>query len=153
MPTRIRRLMIAFVVAAVSAALATQSANAQSAAKQSANAQSAAALRKIPAGVYEIVPDSNYSAGMDLSNFTMRFDGDSLMSVEQGGTMMSRARTSYAGDLILWTDFEGDLMCPGTAKYRIAFDATATVLRLTPVEDPCEQRSLVVSQVHLARKG
>ena len=153
MPTRIRRLMIAFVVAAVSAALATQSANAQSAAAQSANAQSAAALRKIPAGVYEIVPDSNYSAGMDLSNFTMRFDGDSLMSVEQGGTMMSRARTSYAGDLILWTDFEGDLMCPGTAKYRIAFDATATVLRLTPVEDPCEQRSLVVSQVHLVRKG
>ena len=153
MPTRIRRLMIAFVVAAVSAALATQSANAQSAAAQSANAQSAAALRKIPAGVYEIVPDSNYSAGMDLSNFTMRFDGDSLMSVEQGGTMMSRARTSYAGELILWTDFEGDLMCPGTAKYRIAFDATATVLRLTPVEDPCDQRSLVVSQVHLVRKG
>ena len=143
MPMRVRRLMIAFVVSAIPAVLGTQS----------ANAQSAAALRKIPAGVYEIVPDSNYSAGMDLSNFTMRFDGDSLMSVEQGGTMMSRARTSYAGELILWTDFEGDLMCPGTATYRIAFDATATALRLTPVEDPCDQRSLVVSQVHLVRKG
>ena len=143
MPMRVRRLMIAFVVSAIPAVLGTQS----------ANAQSAAALRKIPAGVYQIVPDSNYSAGMDLSNFTMRFDGDSLMSVEQGGTMMSRARTSYAGELILWTDFEGDLMCPGTATYRISFDATATVLRLTPVEDPCDQRSLVVAQVHLVRKG
>ena len=143
MPMRVRRLMIAFVVSAIPAVLGTQS----------ANAQSAAALRKIPAGVYQIVPDSNYSAGMDLSNFTMRFDGDSLMSVEQGGTMMSRARTSYAGELILWTDFEGDLMCPGTATYRISFDATATVLRLTPVEDPCDQRLLIVSQVHLVRKG
>ena len=143
MPTRVRRLMLAFVVSAIPLVLAGNS----------ANAQSATALRKIPAGVYQIVPDSNYSADMDVSTFSMRFDGDSLMSVEQGGAMMSRARTSYEGELIHWTDFDGDLMCPGTAKYRISFDATATVLRLTPVEDPCDQRSLIISQVHLVKKG
>lgn len=143
MPTRVRRLMLAFVVFAIALGLAGHS----------AQAQSATALRRIPAGVYQIVPDSNYSAGMDVSTFTMRFDGDSLMTVEQGVTTMSRARTSYEGELILWTDFDGDLMCPGTAKYRISFDATATVLRLTPVEDPCDQRSLIISQVHLVKQG
>ncbi len=116
-------------------------------------AQGAAAMRKIPAGVYQIVPDSAFSAGIDMTAFTMRFDGDSLMTVEQSGTMMSRAKITYEGDNILWTDLEGELMCPGTAKYKITFKASGASFRLTPVEDPCDQRSAIVVQIQLVKKG
>ena len=63
--------------------------------------------RKIAPGIYQVVPDQNFSGGMDVSVFTARFEGDSIMFIEQSGSLMSRSRTSYEGEHLLWTDGAG----------------------------------------------
>ena len=112
----------------------------------------AAAPRKITSGTYQVVPDQNYAGGMDVSVFTARFEGDSLMVLEQSGMMMTRSRIAYEGEHITWTDLEGSLMCPGTAKYKLTISEDGKTVRLAPVEDGCGERSAIVAQVSFVRK-
>ena len=133
-----RRLLLAALFAVVPAAASAQGGG--------------AAPKKIAAGTYQIVPDSNFSGGFDVTGFTMRFDGDSLMMVEQNGTMMTRSRIAYEGENLTWSDLEGELMCPGTAKYKLVFSEGGSKIRLTPVEDGCAERSAIIAQISLVRK-
>ncbi|HEX4932895.1 MAG TPA: hypothetical protein VFV33_06940 [Gemmatimonadaceae bacterium] len=116
-----------------------------------ASAQSAPP-RKIAPGTYQIVPDQNFSGGMDVSVFTARFDGDSIMVIEQGGMMMTRSRVAYEGEHLTWTDLEGSLMCPGTAKDKLSISEDGKTVRLAPVEDGCGERSAIIAQISFVRK-
>lgn len=108
--------------------------------------------KKIAPGIYQVVPDQNFSGGMDVSVFTARFEGDSIMFIEQSGSLMSRSRTSYDGEHLLWTDLEGQLMCPGQAKYKLTISEDGKTVRLAPVEDGCGERSAIIAQVSFVRK-
>jgi hypothetical protein len=110
------------------------------------------APRKIAPGVYQVVPDPSFAAGFDVSGFNMRFHGDTAMVIEQGGAMMTRSRTSYEGENLVWTDLEGELMCPGVAKYKLVFSDEGRTIRLTPVEDGCAERSAIIAQISLKRR-
>lgn len=117
-----------------------------------ASAQSSPPNRIVP-GVYQIVPDPNFAGGIDVSAFAMRFEGDSLMMIEQSGAMLTRSRTSYDGEHLVWTDLEGELMCPGVARYKLVFSDQGRSIRLTPVQDACAERSAIIAQISLKRKG
>lgn len=110
------------------------------------------APRKIAPGIYQVVPDPSFAAGFDVSAFNMRFVGDTLMVIEQGGAMMTRSRTSYEGEHLVWTDLEGELMCGGVAKYKLVFSDAGRTIRLTPVEDACAERSAIIAQISLKRR-
>ena len=117
-----------------------------------ASAQGGSPTRKIAPGIYQVVPDQNFSGGMDVSVFTARFEGDSIMFIEQSGSLMSRSRTSYEGEHLVWTDLEGQLMCPGQAKYKLTISEDGKTVRLAPVEDGCGERSAIIAQVSFVRK-
>lgn len=117
-----------------------------------ASAQSSTA-KKIAPGLYQVVPDANFAGGMDVSAFSMRFEGDSLMVIEQSGAMMTRSRMSYDGEFLVWTDLEGELMCPGSARYKLIVSQDGRSIRLTPVQDGCEERAAIIAQISLQRKG
>lgn len=110
------------------------------------------APRKITPGVYQVVPDPSFAAGFDVSAVNMRFHGDTIMVIEQGGAVMARARTSYEGEHLVWTDLEGELMCDGVAKYKLAFSDEGKTIRLTPVADACAERSAIIAQISLKRR-
>jgi len=116
-------------------------------------AAQSSAPKKIAPGLYQIVPDANFAGGIDVSAFSMRFDGDSLMAIEQSGAMLTRSRTSYEGEHLVWTDLEGELMCPGVARYKVVFSDEGRSIRLTPVKDACAERSAIIAQISLKRKG
>ena len=80
------------------------------------------------------------------------FEGDSIMFIEQSGSLMSRSRTSYEGEHLVWTDLEGQLMCPGQAKYKLTISEDGKTVRLAPVEDGCGERSAIIAQVSFVRK-
>lgn len=137
MSSSLRRLLVAALVAT----LPTTSA-----------AQGAPAAPRIPPGTYQVVPDQNFSGGMDVSAFTLRFDGDSILVVEQQGMMMSRSRMTYEGEHLTWTDLEGQIACPGVAKYTFVLSDNNSKLRLSPVDDACSQRAAIIAQISLVRK-
>lgn len=112
----------------------------------------AASAKRIPSGLYQVVPDQNFSAGMDVSAFTVRFEGDTLMLVEQMGATMTRSRMTYEGEHVTWTDLEGQLMCPGVARYKFVISNGDRTVRFTPVEDGCGERSAIIAQVSMVRK-
>lgn len=137
MSTLLRRLFVAALVLVLPAVASAQS----------------SAPKKITPGTYSVVPDPSFAAGIDISVFTIRFEGDSLMVTEQSGAMMTRSRTSYQGDQLQWTDLEGELTCPGVAKYKVAITDEGKTVRLTPVEDGCPERSAIISQISLKKQG
>jgi hypothetical protein len=111
------------------------------------------APKKIPAGIYSIVPNPGFTGEVDVSAFSIRIEGDTSMVVEQGGTVFIRSKiTGYNGDEVTWTDAEGQLSCPGTTRYKFAVDEASGDVRLTPVEDSCPERSGVLAQVRLVRQ-
>ncbi|MCC6317396.1 MAG: hypothetical protein IT361_06840 [Gemmatimonadaceae bacterium] len=111
---------------------------------------SAAAQVKIPAGNYELVPDANYAAGFDVSGIVVEFT-ESTMTAIQAGTVLVKSTTKMNGDVITLTDVEGQLTCPSPATYKVAISAKG--VRFTPVEDPCAERSAVLAQVTLVKRG
>lgn len=137
MQTLLRRVLVAACIALLPAAVSAQ----------------ASAPRKIVPGTYQVVPDPNFAGGIDVSAFTMRFEGDSLMVIEAGGAMMTRSRMSYEGENLVWTDLEGELACPGTAKYKLTISEDTKTLRFTPIEDGCAERSAIIVQISLVRKA
>lgn len=137
MPRLLRRLLLAAVMLAVPSFAA---------------AQNGSSPRKIAPGTYQIVPDQNFSGGIDVSVFSARFEGDSIMVVEQSGALMSRSRLAYEGEHLLWTDLEGQLSCPGQAKYKLTISEDGKTVRMAPVEDGCGERSAIIAQVSFVRK-
>lgn len=113
------------------------------------NAGGTAAL-KIPTGVYDIVPDSNY-AGPDLAGIAFEISGDTLMIARQNGEAMATMKLAIAGSDITITDGENQIGCAGTSKYRLVVDGK--MIRLVPVVDTCETRALVMPQVRLMLRG
>lgn len=115
-------------------------------------AQGAPVPARIPSGAYRVVPDPTAALGVDVSAFVLRFEGDSSLVVEQGGMLLTRARVQVAGDEVTWTDLDGQMVCPGQARYKLTLSDDRRTLRLTPVTDGCAERSMVVSQVSLVRQ-
>ncbi|MGQ0649397.1 MAG: hypothetical protein ACT4P7_17730 [Gemmatimonadaceae bacterium] len=109
-----------------------------------------AAQTKIPPGSYELVPDSNYSAGFDVSGLVLDIT-ETTMSALQAGTVLVKSTLTFSGDVVTLNDTEGQVACPGAAKYKVTI--TQKGVRLTPVDDPCAERSAVLAQVTLVKKG
>lgn len=109
-----------------------------------------AAQVKIPAGSYEMVPDANYSAGFDVSGVVVEFT-EGTMTASQAGTVLVKSTTRMNGDVITLTDVEGQVACPSPATYKVTVSAKG--VRLAPVEDPCAERSAVLAQVTLVKRG
>jgi hypothetical protein len=110
-----------------------------------ASAQGAA--KKIPAGMYRLVADPGYSVEFDASTVELQFT-DSTLTATQNGTMLAKSLLKYSGDEVAMTDIDGQLMC-GPARYRV--QVKSGEIRLVPIEDPCDQRSAVLSQVKLVK--
>lgn len=105
---------------------------------------------KIPVGTYELVPDANYTAGFDVAGVIVEFT-ETTMTASQAGTVLVKSTTRMNGDVITMTDVEGQVACPSPATYKVTVSAKG--VRLAPVEDPCAERSAVLSQVTLVKKG
>jgi hypothetical protein len=115
-----------------------------------AQSPAASAALKIPSGVYNIVPDANYS-GPDLAGIVFEFSGDTLMTVKQNGGTMISSKMAITGTDVMITDGDNQIGCTGTSKYQLKMEADA--IRLVPVEDSCETRALVMPQVKLVKSG
>ena len=81
-----------------------------------------AAQVKIPAGTYEMGPDSNYSAGFDVAGIVVEFT-ETTMTASQAGTILVKSTTKMAGDVITLTDVEGQVACPSPAPYKVTVTA------------------------------
>ena len=108
------------------------------------------ASAKVPPGTYTLVPDTGY-AGPDVSAFTVQFIGDTLLIVKQAGLMVVRSTLKYEGPVMLWTDLEGEMMCPEPARYSVTVGKD--FVRVTPVVDSCEGRATVTSGVRMVRQS
>jgi hypothetical protein len=115
-----------------------------------ASAQGANAAKKVPPGTYVLVADSGY-AGPDVSTFTVRFEGDSLLVAEQEGQLMVRSKLTYEGQDLVWTDLEGNVMCPDVGRYKVTLGEG--FVRFVPVSDPCDGRLQVVANVRFVKKA
>ena len=115
-------------------------------------ARAQAAPARIPAGPYRVVPEPSAALGVDVSAFLLRFEGDTALVIEQAGMLMTRARMQFEGDVLAWTDLDGQMVCPGQARYRFTLSDDRTTLRLAPLADGCAERSMVVSKVSLVRQ-
>ncbi len=109
-----------------------------------------AQAKKIPPGLYQVVPDANFSAPMDVAGILVEFT-DTHMTATMQGQVMVKSRISFAGDVVTIEDLEGQVACPGTAKYKVS--TTDKGIRITPVEDPCPERGQILSQVTMVKKG
>lgn len=103
---------------------------------------------KIASGTYVMVADSGFALDVPLASITLVFS-DSTMTANMDGRMIIRSRLAAAGDQITMTDYEGEMACGTPAKYKVV--VTAKGLRLTPIEDVCEQRSAVLAAVTLIK--
>jgi hypothetical protein len=103
---------------------------------------------KIPSGTYVMVPDSGFALDVPIASITLVF-ADSTMTANMDGQMIIRSRLTHAGDQVTMTDFEGEMACGTPAKYKL--EITAKGMRLTPIEDACEQRSSVLAAVTLVK--
>jgi hypothetical protein len=105
---------------------------------------------KIPVGSYEMVADSNFSVGFDVTGLMIDFT-EKTMTATQGGNLLVSSLVSMDGDVITISDVDGQAMCPGEGKYKIV--AIARGIRLTPVSDTCDQRMAVLASVSLIKRG
>jgi hypothetical protein len=110
----------------------------------------AAAQSKIPAGVYELVPDANFSAGFDVAGIVVEFT-ETTMTALQAGTVLVKSKLTYAADHVVLEDIEGQVACPGAAKYKVTISDKG--VRIAPIEDPCPERGAVMAQVTMVKKG
>lgn len=109
-----------------------------------------AAQTKIAPGSYQLVPDSTYNIDFDLSGIVLDIT-ETTMTAMQLGSVLIKSTLSYDGNVVTMVDTEGQAACPTASKYRVS--VTPKGLRMTPVEDACEQRSMVLAQVTLVKKG
>ena len=111
---------------------------------------SAEAQVKIQPGSYELLPDSNYSAGFDVAGVVIEFT-ETTMTALQMGNVLVKSMIKRAGDVLTLTDVEGQVACPSESKYKLTTSPKG--FRLTPVEDACAERAAVLSQVTFVKKA
>jgi hypothetical protein len=73
------------------------------------------------------------------------------MTASHAGTVLVKSTTKINGVVITLTDVEGQVACPSPATYKVTVSPKG--VRLAPVEDPCAERSAVLAQVTLVKKG
>jgi hypothetical protein len=110
----------------------------------------AAAQVKIAPGSYEMVPDSNYTAGFDVTGIVIEFT-ETTMTALQMGNVLVKSSLSFAGDVLTLTDTEGSVACPSASTYKVS--VTPKGVRMTPVQEACAERGAVLGQVTLVKKG
>jgi hypothetical protein len=113
-------------------------------------AESGAQEKKITPGIYEMLPDANYSAGFDPNGVVVEFT-EGTMTATMQGQLLVKSKISLAGDIMTVEDQEGQVACPGIAKFKVTF--TDKGFRMSPVEDPCAERGAVLAQVTMVKKG
>lgn len=109
----------------------------------------AAQVKKLAPGVYTMVPDANFSAGFDPTGLLVEFSATEMVATMQG-QLMVKSKITLTGDILTLEDIEGEVACPGMAKYKISF--TDRGMRMSPVEDPCAERGAVLSQITMVKK-
>lgn len=109
----------------------------------------AAQDKKFTPGTYAIVPDANFSAGFDPTGLVVEFSATEMVATMQG-QLMVKSKISLTGDIMTIEDLEGEVACPGMAKYKVSF--TDKGMRMSPVEDPCAERGAVLSQITMVKK-
>jgi hypothetical protein len=103
---------------------------------------------KIPKGTYAIVPDSTFSADFDVTGIVSEVT-ETTMTTTQAGAILVKSNLSFAGDVVSFTDVEGQFMCPGVAKYKVMLNAKG--FRIVAIDDPCVERAGVLNQVAFVR--
>lgn len=106
--------------------------------------------KTIPAGTYAMVPDPTFSADFDPAGVSIDFTATEMTATMQG-QLLVKSKISVAGDIMTIEDLEGQVACPGIAKFKVTF--TEKGFRLTPVEDPCAERGAILAQVTMVKKG
>lgn len=109
-----------------------------------------AAQAKIAPGSYSLVPDSTFAIDFDLSGVVLDIT-ETTMTATQQGNLLVKSTLSYEGNIVTLNDTDGQAACPTASKYRLS--VTPKGVRMTPVEDACEQRSVILSQVTLVKQG
>lgn len=114
------------------------------------SAEGGAQEKKIIPGLYEMVPDANFSADFDPTGVVIELT-DVQMTATMQGQLLIRSKISLSGDIMTVEDLEGQVACPGIGKFKVSF--TDKGFRMTPVEDPCAERGAVLAQVTMVKKG
>ncbi len=109
----------------------------------------ASAQAKIAPGMYQMIPDANFSGGIDVAGIDIEFT-ESTMTATQGGAVLVKSTFTLVGDMVTLVDTEGQVACPSSSKYKITM--TEKGFRMTPVEDACPERAGVLAQVSLVKK-
>jgi hypothetical protein len=112
--------------------------------------ETSAQEKKVTPGLYEMVPDANFSADFDPNGVIIEFT-DAQMTATMQGQLLVKSKISLAADIMTIEDLEGQVACPGIAKFKITFSDKG--FRLTPVEDPCPERGAILAQVTMVKKG
>lgn len=103
---------------------------------------------KIPSGTYTLVADSGVVINAPLASITLVFT-DSILTANVDGQMVIRSRLTLKDDNLVMTDYEGEMACAMPATYKVELKPKG--LRLTPLEDMCENRSTVLAVVTLMK--
>jgi hypothetical protein len=74
---------------------------------------------------------------------------DSILTANVDGQMVIRSRLTLKDDNLVMTDYEGEMACAMPATYKVELKPKG--LRLTPLEDMCENRSTVLAVVTLMK--
>ncbi len=106
--------------------------------------------KKITPGLYDMVPDANFSAGFDPAGIVVEFT-DTHMTATMQGQLMVKSKITLSGDMLTIEDLEGQVACPGIAKFKVTF--TDKGFRMAPVEDPCAERGAVLAQITMVKQG
>ena len=108
------------------------------------------AQAKIPPGTYGLVPDATYNVDFDVSSVVIEFT-ENTMTALAGGTILVKSSFTIAGDVMTITDLEGQVACPSVSKYKVIISDKG--IRVTPVDDPCAERSAVLAQVTFVKRS
>lgn len=103
---------------------------------------------KIPNGTYTLVADSGVVVNAPLASITLVFT-DSTLTANVDGQMVIRSRLTFKDNNVVLTDYEGEMACAMPATYKV--EEKPKGLRLTPLEDMCENRSTVLAVVTLIK--
>lgn len=103
---------------------------------------------KIPSGTYTLVLDSGAVINAPIESITIVV-ADSILTANVDGQMVMRSRLSMKDDNLVMTDFEGEMACAMPATYKVELKPKG--VRLTPLEDMCENRSTVLAAVTLMK--
>ncbi len=109
------------------------------------------AQRALPVGAYQILPGEGFAGGFDLTTVTFDVE-EGGWTILMAGSLVAKSTLKFEGaDIVMITDLEGEMMCPGTAKYQVKKTDKGHTLK--PLEDPCPERGEIISTLLLVKRG